>query len=203
MEKSQNYFIKKANLANSILKIVPFIKMVAIAGNVALGKIKKTSDIDFFIITGKNRLWTVRFLTIILLDLFFLRAKDNHKAGRICLNHFSSDNSAITPKTKYNAFIYSKLKILYQSGKTYEKFIGKNIWIKNYVKIKKNYSVKSKSNFIKNLLENMLSGKFGDKLEKKLYITQVKKIKNNLFFYKANSFLKISREEFCYYLNPK
>ena len=50
------------------------------------------------------------------------------------------------------------------------------------------------------MLEFFLEG-FADKLEKKFFDFQVKKIQNNPFFHLQGSKIKISDEEFYYYTN--
>lgn len=195
--------LKRARFGSFLLSFVPFIKMIAVSGSLAEGSVNKNSDIDFFIITEKNHLWTVRFLSILILDLFCLRAKGSKHRGKICLNHFlSSSTYLLTPKTKYNAHQYSNLKILYELDDAYKQFILKNNWMKNYCQAHKYRPRENKPNIIKLILEHILRGLAGGKLEHKLYHFQVKRIRLNSFFHLKGSLLKISSDEFYYYTNP-
>lgn len=194
----------RAKFATHIICQVPFVRMISVNGSLANKKIHKDSDIDFFIITEKKRLWTVRFLVFFLLDLFFLRAKHTKHKGRICLNHFlSNENCILTLQNSYNAYQYSNLKILYQEKDTYRNFISKNLWIKKYVPIKKNIYKKNYPSLLKKSAELVLKGKIGNWLEKKIFQLQTKRIKNNIFFRQNDSFLKISHKEFYYYTNVR
>lgn len=194
-------YLKRAKITAHILKFIPFVRMIAINGSLANGKITKNSDIDFFIITEKNRLWLVRLLVTIVLDLGFLRAKKNKHRGKICLNHFlTNENYLLSRQDHYNAYLYSNLIILYTTAHTYPEFIKKNVWINKYynpIKKSKISSVKNKP--VINYLEKILSGKFGNYIEQKSRAWQIKKINHNSFFQQKDSALKISNQEFYYY----
>ena len=43
-----------------LLKLIPFIRWVCVSGSLSKGVMEEDSDIDFFIIVQKNRLWMVR-----------------------------------------------------------------------------------------------------------------------------------------------
>jgi hypothetical protein len=134
------------------------------------------------------------------LDLFFLRAKNNDHRGKICLNHYlSSRDYILTPQNKYNAYQYANLEIIYGIGVAYEEFILKNQWMKRYCQTHKKSQANNKSNIIKLILEYFLAGHLGDKLEKKLFNFQTKRIQENPFFHLEGSVIKISEKEFYYY----
>ncbi len=195
---------QKAKLATWILKNIPFIRMIAVNGSLATQKINKNSDIDFFIICYKTRLWTARFFTQLILDIFGLRAKGKKYAQKICLNHFlSSQNYQLTPKNKYNAIEYSQLIILYQEDCTHSKFLKNNLWIFKYVKEIKNIYSQNLPSFFKIFFEKILISKIGDKLESKLKKMQLARIKSNPFFNHPDSVMKKTDQEFYYYTDAR
>jgi len=56
-----------------LLSRFPQIKLVGLSGTVAMNNAKKNDDIDLFIITAKDRLWTGRIVAILLANLLNLR----------------------------------------------------------------------------------------------------------------------------------
>ncbi|MFH1749597.1 MAG: hypothetical protein ABH837_01740 [bacterium] len=73
------------------LKNVPFIKMIAIVNSVAFSTVQKDSDIDIFVITSKNRIYTVRFFLIRYLKLLGVYPKTETKqdlAGKVCASYY-------------------------------------------------------------------------------------------------------------------
>jgi predicted nucleotidyltransferase len=199
MKNIEKKLWSRAKFGAIILSFVPFLKEIAINGSLAHGNVNNNSDVDFFIITEKNRLWIVRFLSVIILDLFFLRAKNNNHQGKICLNHFlSSEDYMLTLKNEYNAYQYSNLRVVYQLNNTHNEFISKNEWMKKYCHDCKTQFVGNKPNIIKLIVEFFLEG-FANQLEKKLFNFQLKKIQENPFFHLKESLIQISSKEFYYY----
>lgn len=194
-------YLKRAEITAQILKFVPFVRMIAINGSLANGKITKNSDIDFFIITEKNRLWFIRLLVTIVLDLCFLRAKKNKHRGKICLNHFlTNENYLLSRQDYYNAYQYSNLIVLYSAADTYQEFIKNNSWMNKFCQpINKTEIPLVKNQLVRIFFEKVLSRKIGNYFERKSRIWQIKKINHNPFFQQKDSALKISRQEFYYY----
>ncbi len=58
-----------------LLSLIPFIKLVGLSGSISMMNAKKEDDIDLFIISEENRLFTSRFLAIILGEILRLRRK--------------------------------------------------------------------------------------------------------------------------------
>lgn len=200
----QKRFYKKAHFANFVLQFVPFVRLISINGSLVFDKAREDSDIDFFIIAQKNRLWIVRFSVNLLLDLFFLRAKLGKKAGRICINHLITDrNYKLTPQNKYNARQYSNLIVLFAKETNISKdFIINNQWMKKYFPEQNlRYRIKKSNlaNFFSLFGEFILLGKFGDLLEKRIKKFQINRIENKEFFRQRDSLLKITDDEFYYY----
>lgn len=76
-----------------LLGLCPFVRMVSVCNSLALGNVKKTSDIDLFIITAPGRLWTARFCMKVLTGIFGMRAHHKKIAGRFCLSFFVSERA--------------------------------------------------------------------------------------------------------------
>ncbi|MFH0972516.1 MAG: hypothetical protein V1768_00770 [Patescibacteria group bacterium] len=137
--------IKKALWVCKIFKFIPWIKMVAIGNIIGTYNLNEQSDIDLFIITKNNKIWTTRFFCVGLLTILGIRPKENNKKDKLCPSFFITEGAMdLSQLMLYNNsediltnnidiyFIYwlTGLVVIYDVDKTYEKFIGSNSWIK-------------------------------------------------------------------------
>lgn len=116
------------NRANFISKF-PFVKAVGISGSLSKGYYDENSDVDFFVITEPNRLWTTRTLLMLYKKIFLLNSRKY-----FCINYFiSSENLEIEEKNRFTA---TEIKTLIPiKGKNeFEKFYEVNDWTKKYFK---------------------------------------------------------------------
>ena len=63
----------KFRLFLQLVTLAPSIKFVGLSGSVAMLNADEDHDLDLFIITGKNRLWTGRFIALLLTQLLGIR----------------------------------------------------------------------------------------------------------------------------------
>lgn len=89
--------IKKAKKASRFLKLIPFIKSIAITGSVSMNSAAPESDIDLFIISQENRIWLTRILTVFITHLSGRRRYKNKIQNRICLNLYIAGENTIFP----------------------------------------------------------------------------------------------------------
>lgn len=131
--------LKKARRAAKFIMAVPFLKAVFVCNSVATGTAQSDSDIDFFIITEKNRLYIVRFFTNLILRIFGLRTYGDKTADRICLSFFVDDQNLSLEKIKAVPedihFAYWSLQMvpIYDPQNYFKRFLSANFWIKKYV----------------------------------------------------------------------
>ncbi|MFN3301621.1 MAG: hypothetical protein ACK413_01145 [Patescibacteria group bacterium] len=133
---------KKLLKIAKILAIIPFVKMIAVADGLSYSNSKEEDDIDLFIITAKNRIWLVRFLSILILKILRARPTPLNKKDKICLNFFITEENLnlekiCLPKKDDLADIYfiywlAWLYPIYDEG-IWQKFIEANLWIKDYL----------------------------------------------------------------------
>ncbi len=96
LEKRRKFFylaerkFKIAQKAARILRFIPGVKLSAVCNNFYY---HPESDIDFFIIIQKNRMWLARALATIVLHLFRLRRHGKKIADRICLSFYITDDN--------------------------------------------------------------------------------------------------------------
>ena len=180
---------KKAKRIVRLLQVIPFIKLVAISGSLAMNNPKKESDIDLLIITQSRRIWTCRGLITLFIYIIGKKRHGEITRDRICLNHYLTDSSLkINYKSLYNAQTYAHLvPILEIKKEVYINFQKANNWIKEYLihypQKEKGYSNVIKLNSLLSLArrtrEFFLNGKIGDKLELIFKKFQEKRIKKD------------------------
>lgn len=132
-EKESLIYLKKAKLIAGFLKIIPWIKLVGISGGLAVNNASRKDDIDFFIITGKNRLWLCRLLILGLLSLTGQRRKkaDSGRkiAGKLCINILLEEDK-LEQKNKdiFTAHEVLQMKPLWYKDNVYSKYLEDNSW---------------------------------------------------------------------------
>lgn len=128
--------IKRAKKWLFLLKIIPWVKMIAVTGSVASFNAQDDDDIDILIVTTPKRLWLSRFLASLIFDLLGVRRKrrQKHVKNKLCLNMFLSlEGLEFKQRDIYTAHELVLLKPLFSEEKTYEKLLGENSWIQDYL----------------------------------------------------------------------
>lgn len=124
--------LKRAKSAAKILSFIPTVKLIGVSGAVAVENTSANDDIDFFVITSKNLLWTTRFFCNLFLDIFGLRRRPGDKkiTDKICLNMFVAEDALkLSPTDIYLAHEILQMKPVFVRGNTYQKFIQNNDWV--------------------------------------------------------------------------
>ncbi len=171
-----------------------FIEMIAVCNNLGYNNTIKEGDIDFFIIIKKNRLWWTRLMVTLVVSLLGIRRHGKKIANRICLSfyiandHLNLEELTLKPNDCYLTYWLATLAPVYNREETYQKFLGANDWLKNYLpnfyptflsnrrRIKDNRWIK----FSKRIDEKVLSGFVGRWLERLAKFIQLKKMEGNL-----------------------
>lgn len=101
--------IRKWRIARKMIRamsFLPYIRMVAVTGSLALNTTHKKSDIDVLIAAKHGHIWTARFLATALMQILGKRRHGKKISDRICLNHYISDKSRILgPKNLFSNHI--------------------------------------------------------------------------------------------------
>lgn len=162
--QNSKFKISKEKLSNwrfrayvKLVSLFPQIKLVGLSGSVAMMNARESDDIDLFIITAKNRLFTARFIALIFAQLLGLRRQrqtekldivlSNHQAliadhstkdktkDKVCLNLFFDGGNLRIPKSKQTLFVgheVLQMKPLVSKDFTYEKFLSANRWVYSF-----------------------------------------------------------------------
>ena len=75
-----------------LLEGMPDVKMVAVCNNLAFGNATEKSDIDIFIVSERDRLYTARTFAAALTHFTGTRRHGNKIAGRFCLSFFADED---------------------------------------------------------------------------------------------------------------
>ena len=129
--------MKRALRVSRVFKFIPWVKMIAIGNIIGGNNLKDGSDIDFFIVTDRNRIWLTRFFTTMLTKFLLLRPKVNNVRDKICLSFYISADSLNLQSLHLNKdsdpyFVYwlANLIPIYQQNNFYNTFLEKNIWLR-------------------------------------------------------------------------
>lgn len=129
---------KRAVFISKIFKLIPWIQMIAVGNLIGEHNLRDKSDIDFFIITQKNRIWITRFFSVLIVKFLGIRPKINDTKDKICLSFFVSEEGLDLEKLRMNKDIYftywlAGLTPVFDTDCYYDKLIKTNNWLKHEV----------------------------------------------------------------------
>mgnify|MGYP001239068387 CR=1 FL=1 len=191
-----------------ILRFVPYVRMIAITGRMAMKNAEEKSDLDVLIVIEEGKIFTGRILVTLAVHLMGKRRYKGKIANRVCLNYFITTNSLeITMKDMFSSSEYYFISPLF-GRETFRKFQEKNRWISEY---KVNYQESSADN-LKTLGDTFLSAKIryiGEKIlafnfiEKMMKVWQIKRINENPKTHQPGSMIIASDEALVFLPNPQ
>lgn len=124
----------------AFLRFIPFVRMVAITGRLAMKNARPQSDWDLLIVLKSGRIWIGRTLVTIAVHLIGKRRRGKKIADRVCLNYFVTDESLeVITKDLFSANEYTFLYPLF-GWKVFQRFQVNNKWIRS---MKPNYDLVS------------------------------------------------------------
>lgn len=169
---------------------VPFLSQAFVTSTLAYDNVDKNSDIDLFLIGEQGRLWTVRAFLLFWLNLFGLRVRSKDKYAKFSPELFISNKnldihySALDPNNDYPLSFWLVDVISIWPNNSTNTFKQANYWLKEQLPIAYRGSNEKdlpevKPSWFMSSMKKILSGKFGDWLEQKLYYKQVEIIERN------------------------
>lgn len=114
-----------------ILRYVPYVRMVAIAGRLATKNAEEESDLDLLIALKHGKIFTGRLLVTAVVHVMGKRRHGSKIMDRICLNHFITTKFSISARDLFSSHEYSFLKPIYDSD-FFLRFQKNNDWIQQY-----------------------------------------------------------------------
>jgi len=184
-----------ARRAARLLSWIPFTRLVAICNTLGFGVAEETSDIDFFVIVKKGRVWSSRFFCVLTLTLFGLYRRGKRIKDKICLSFFVDEENLNLERVAldkeqdiYLIYWAANLVPLIDREDTLLKFWRANDWIKKNLanfdfenwqldsrKIKENLA----ASWLLRILEFFGGGILGNWMEKILKAIQLLKMRGN------------------------
>ena len=126
--------IKKAKRVASILKFIPWIKLIGVTGALAVENSEEGDDIDLMIVTASQRLWLTRGLVVVFLLLTRQYRRPGKIKDKICPNLMLSEEALEFPDHDlFTAHEIVQMRSIYDRGNTYQKFLQANSWIKDFL----------------------------------------------------------------------
>jgi len=173
-ERALNYH-KIARFITAIIYRLPFVRGVMISGSLSKNAISKNDDIDYFIIAKKGRLWLCKFFILLFKKIFLLNSRKY-----LCINYFIDEVCLEIPDK--NIFTATEIAFLIplRNQEIYKQFVEANSWTKLFFPNRPFNLDRCRNNsdpFYKKLLEKLLNGKTGDKLDTYFMELSVKKNK--------------------------
>lgn len=164
--------MKRAGKVAKLLSRFPYVKAVAVSGSLSKNFADEKTDIDFFIITGANRLWIARTIMHLYKKLTFLTGHQDW----FCMNYYVDESELeIAEKNIFTAMEIVTL-IPMQGKMNYDNFLAGNEWIKQYFPLCRSMvytAPEIKKGRFKKLVEKIFNGSMGDTFDKKLmHITE-------------------------------
>lgn len=128
---------KRAKRAIALLRHIPFLEAVFVSGSLSIGNTDELSDLDVIIVVRAGHIWSVRFLTSLVLAFIRMRRTytDTIAPDKICPNHFITDESLRIPfQSLYTAQLYANLVPVFVSrAELQEQFQMQNEWLFHYL----------------------------------------------------------------------
>ena len=157
----------------------PFVRGVMASGSLSKGYMDDASDLDFFVVTSRNRVWITRMLLALYKRIFL---KNSHQF--FCANYFvDEDHLEIEEKNVFTATELSSLLPLYGANVYHDLIRANKQWLCRFFP---NFNLRSTSDIptgsistgkiICELLINIFGGSLFEKLFMKLALKRWKKL---------------------------
>jgi hypothetical protein len=161
LDKRRQYYLnyqKKKKIAlkwGRRLAKFPGIRFLSLVNTVGMKMPKRSSDIDFFIITDKRSLWISRFFLTLYLKIFGIRPNFKDDTDTICTSFWISEKDLNLSKIKFQYFdVYlfywlNNVIPIYDEDNYYSSFLDHNKWVNRFLPFYNKKSNLENGNFIK------------------------------------------------------
>lgn len=158
--------LPRAMLYGRVLGTLPFVRMVALTGSLAVMNISKAADFDYLLVTVPGRVWTARAFALAF-------GRITRRQGHIlCPNLIISETALAWPlHDLYSAREMCQM-VLISGAAVYQRLIEENQWVEDFLPnahLESNNlalkNLQATTPVLQNLLELPLRGKPGKKFE--------------------------------------
>jgi predicted nucleotidyltransferase len=169
-KKGNERAVGQLRLAGKIAKLLswfPYVKGVAVSGSLSKNFADERSDIDFFIITAKDRLWVARTFMHLFKKLTYLVGKQHW----FCMNYYL-DEAGLELKEKNVFTAMETITAMPLRGDlVFKNFVAANEWTKEFFPKRTteiNNSKKIRKGWLKSFAEMIFNNRFGNWLNDRL-----------------------------------
>jgi hypothetical protein len=161
-----------------LIATLPFVRMVAVTGALAMDNVEPSADIDYLIVTEPGRLWLCRAVVIGLVRLAALRG------DTICPNYFLAESALVLrERTIFTAHELAQMVPLAGLA-TYHAMRQCNAWSTTFlpnaagppVRARENYGQAGSPWRLRSLAETVLRSRAGERLERWEMTRKVRKL---------------------------
>ena len=157
---------RKARFFARVISRMPFVKMVAVTGALAMDNSGPEDDLDLLIVTSPSRVWLARALAVLVVHVGKL------SPNTLCPNYLiSEERLGLEPQTIYVAHEFVQMVPLYGHD-VYRQMRSANPWISRILPnacrplhVEAEYRPGRAARKVKQGMERLLSGALGDRLE--------------------------------------
>ena len=126
--------LEKLMKYNEYFTKIPWVLGIALCNSLAMNSANEHSDIDLFVVTKSNRIWTVRIIMTLLLAIMWQRKTSKKHAGKFCLSFFISQDwldltNIALENDIYLAYWIDTLKPIINRNNIFEDFIKSNSFL--------------------------------------------------------------------------
>ncbi len=154
-----NQKLKTAQKFTHIISRFPFVLAIFLSGSISKGVMYPDSDIDYFIITKKGRLWVTKLLLTFFKKIILLNSYRN-----FCINYFITENALeIEEKNHFTATEIVTIVPVYGYD-LYRNFMKHNNWVEAYYP---NFPYRDRDNIIRyknSIFKKMMQFLFDNKI---------------------------------------
>ena len=119
--------------ANTFLSTKSYIKLIAVCGSVAYGLANESDDIDFFIVSQKNRMWLTFAKALLLARILNTEKAVNKKKPNFCLSFIADEENFGKQVVAHRDLLFARellaAKVL-AGNHFYQAVLSKTQWIK-------------------------------------------------------------------------
>jgi hypothetical protein len=125
-QRANRYWVRALRYGR-LISSLPFVRMVAVTGELAMDNVRDGSDIDYFIVTEHRRLWLCRLMVVAVVRLAKL------SGDIVCPNYLLSERVlSLSERDLYTA--HEVVQMVPLSGKeTYTRFRQANRWVYEFL----------------------------------------------------------------------
>lgn len=180
-------YLQRAIRISRWIGCMPFVRGVLISGSLSKGYMDKGSDIDYFIVTQKGRLWLCRSMLAIIRKMMPKPVR-----RYFCINYFIDNQSLSIPD--HNLFVATELAFVTPTYNrlVWEKLLQENDWFRMYYPNKRDsypdITTVHQLSWFKKTMEHMLIGTIGEKLDTWFFNIMLKRWKKRYKDFDVDAF---------------